>query len=104
MNAAAEQLGLFALIRRPSALVPLILSGVAMVIIAAHIARNGTAPQADEGAAAHLWQLLMVGQLPIVAFFAFKWLPDAPKPALIVLALQIAAIAAAAAPVLLLGW
>jgi hypothetical protein len=33
----------------------------------------------------------MGGQLPIVAWFALKWLPRAPRRALRVLALQIAA-------------
>jgi hypothetical protein len=34
----------------------------------------------------HLWQLLMAFQMPIIAFFAFKWLPRAPRQALYVLA------------------
>jgi hypothetical protein len=54
-------------------------------------------------AAAHLWQLLMAGQLPLVLYFAVKWLPHAPCPALRVLALQAVAIVAACAPVYVLG-
>jgi hypothetical protein len=42
--------------------------------------------QADEGAAAHVWQLLMVGQVPIMAFFAIKWRPTQPRQALVILA------------------
>jgi hypothetical protein len=61
-------------------------------------------PQADEGAAAHVFQLLLVVQLPIVAFFAIKWLPRDPRHALYVLALQAAAGLAALAPVFLLHW
>ena len=54
-------------------------------------------------AVAHLWQILMGGQLPLLAFFLIKWLPRAPKAALSVLALQILAALAAMAPVYLLG-
>jgi len=93
-----------AMLRRPSAYLPLAMSSAAVLTILVHIARFGTARQADEGAAAHLWQLLMVAQLPVVAFFAVRWVPRAPKQALIVLALQLAALAAALAPVALLDW
>jgi len=57
----------------------------------------GPARQADEGTAAHLWQLLMAGQLPAVAVFAIKWLPRSPRQALLVLALQLGAALAARA-------
>ena len=63
-----------------------------------------TFAQADEGMAAHLWQLLMAGQIPVIAFFAITTLPRAPGRALGVLALQAAAGLAAAAPVFILGW
>src|SRR5207302_8981277 len=48
------------LLRRSTAILPLALSGAALVTIAVHIAFAGTAPQADEGTAAHIWQLLIV--------------------------------------------
>ena len=67
--------------------------------VVTYVAINGVIHEADEGTAAHLWQLLMAGQLPIVAFFAIKWLPQAPKQAVPVLALQAAAGLAAMAPV-----
>jgi len=92
------------LLRRPSAFAPIAMSSAALLTIAVHVARAGIAPQADEGAAAHVWQLLMAGQLPVVALFALKWLPEAPRPAAGVLALQLGALVAAAAPVVLLGW
>jgi hypothetical protein len=69
-----------------------------------HIARFGTAPQPDEGAAAHIWQILMAGQVPIVAFYAVKWLPQAPRTALQVLAVQVTAAVGAVFPVYWLGW
>jgi hypothetical protein len=64
----------------------------------------GTARQADEGAVAHIWQLLMAGQLPVIAFFAIKWLPAEPGHALRVLALQAAATLAAMFPVWWFQW
>jgi hypothetical protein len=49
------------------------------------------------------WQLSMAGQLPLLLFFAIKWLPRAPKQTLYVLALQAGAVLAAMAPVYFLG-
>jgi len=59
--------------------------------------------ESDEGAAAHLWQLLMASQLPVLVFFAVKWLPRAPRPPLGVLGLHASAALAAMAPVFLLN-
>jgi len=79
------------------------MSVAALAIVFIHIARFGVAPETDEGTAAHLWQILMAGQLPIIAFFAIKWLPKNPQPALVVLALQALAGLAALAPVFYFG-
>src|SRR5205807_4824301 len=87
-----------------SALIPLAMSCAALAIVLGHLAMSGVGREADEGTAAHLWQLLMAGQLPVVAFFAIKWLPRSPRQALLVLALQAGAALAALAPVLLLNW
>ncbi len=92
------------LLKHPSAFVPMAMSSAALVTIAVHVARAGIAPQADEGTAAHIWQLLMVCQLPVVALFAIRWLPAAPRQAAGILALQVCAMVAAAAPIALLGW
>ena len=97
-------MGLFALLKRPTGFAPMAMSSAAILIIALHIVRFGTAPQADEGTSAHLWQLLMAAQLPVVALFALKWLPQEPKQAVVVLILQIVGIVAAMAPVAMLGW
>lgn len=75
------------------------MSLAALVLVLGHIASFGVAREADEGAAAHLWQLLMAGQLPVIAYFALKWLPRAPGPTLRALALQAVAALAACAPV-----
>lgn len=92
------------LFRQPSGFVPMAMSVAALAVVLLYAALHGTQPQPDEGAAAHIWQLLMAGQLPIVAYFAIKWLPQSPRRAAIVLALQVAAALAAMAPVFLLGW
>ena len=89
---------------RPSAFLPIAMSAAALVTIGVHIAIAGIAPQPDEGAAAHIWQLLMAGQVPIVMFNAIKWLPVAPRPTLQILGAQVAAGLAALAPIYLLGW
>ena len=95
--------GLSDLVRRPSAFVPLAMSLCALAIVLGHVALYGAAREADEGAAAHSWQLLMAAQIPVIGFFAIKWLPGAPRPACIVLALHLLAALAALAPVYLLN-
>ena len=92
------------MIKKPSAFLPVAMSFVALVIVLVHIITSGTAREADEGTAAHLWQLLMAAQIPIIAFFAIRWLPQSPRSALPVLALQAVAALAALAPVYLLNW
>lgn len=79
------------MMKRPSAFVPVVMSLAALAIVLGHVAMFGAAREPDEGTAAHLWQLLMDGQGPIVAFFAIKWLPRTPRQALQVLALQCSA-------------
>jgi len=93
-----------ALLKRPGALIPVARSIAALTTVIGYAAMFGTARQADEGAAAHIWQLLMAGQLPVVAFFAIKWLPIAPRQALLVLALQVGAALAAMFPVWWFQW
>ena len=93
---------LSSMIKQPSAFLPVALSFAALATVLLHLARFGVTHEPDEGAAAHIWQLLMAAQIPIIAFFAIKWVPQAPKEALVVLALQIAAVLAALAPVFFL--
>ena len=90
------------LVGRPSAFVPLLMSLTALIVVVGYVSIFGTARQADEGAAAHIWQLLICAQVPIVALFVVKWLPRAPRAALCVLAMQFVALLVAATPVLFL--
>jgi hypothetical protein len=92
------------MMKKPSAFLPLAMSLAALALVLVHLIMFGAARQADEGTAAHLWQLLMATQIPIVAFFGIRWLPQSPRSALPVLALQAGAALAALAPVYLLNW
>src|SRR6516162_2534414 len=92
------------LLKRPSAFVPVVMSVTALCLVLGYAVMFGVARQADEGSAAHMWQLLMAGQLPIIAFFLFKWFPTQPKQASIVVAMQICSALAAMFPVLWFGW
>jgi hypothetical protein len=88
--------------KQPSAWVPIALSLAALAMVLLHAAAYGIVHEADEGTAAHVFQILMVAQVPIVAFFAVRWLPRAPRQALWVLALQAGAAIAAIASVFFL--
>jgi hypothetical protein len=92
------------MLKHPSAFLPLSMSLGAIAVVLIFVALHGTAPQQDEGAAAHIWQLLMAAQIPIVLFFAIKWVPQSPRHAVPILALQVGAALAAMAPVFLLHW
>ena len=92
------------LLKHPSAFLPVTMSLGALATVSIFIALHGTAPQADEGAAAHIWQFLMAAQAPIVLYFAIKWVPQSPRQAGPILALQVGAALAALAPVFLLHW
>jgi len=96
-------MNLLTLLKRPGAFLPLVMSLAALALVLGHVALFGAAREADEGTAAHLFHLLLVAQVPFVAFFAIEWLPRAPRQALLTLSLQAGAALAALAPVFLLG-
>jgi hypothetical protein len=75
------------ILRQPSVYLLLALSLAALVLVLGHAAVFGIVHEADEGAAAHIWQILMAAQLPILAYFVIKWLPSRPRESLLVLAL-----------------
>ncbi len=85
--------------KQPSALIPMGMSLIALSLVLGHVAIYGIVHEADEGTAAHLFQILMAGQVPVIVYFAAKWLRKAPGPALRVLALQMAVAGAAFASV-----
>ena len=75
------------LIKQPSAYLPLAMSLAALTLVLGHALVYGVVHEADEGTAAHVWQILMAAQLPIVAYFILKWLPRRPRESLQILAL-----------------
>ena len=92
------------LLRRPSALIPIAMSAAALGLIVGYVVTRGTARQADEGLPAHLWQLLMVGQVPVIGYFGLRWASEAPRNGLFIVGVQLVAALAAAAPVFVLGF
>jgi len=99
-----RQLTIPALASKPSAFLPVAMSLAALAVVLMHLALHGAAPQADENAAAHLWQVLMAAQLPLIAFFAMRWLPQSLRCGVAILAVQALAALGALAPVYLLRW
>lgn len=85
--------------RVTSAWLPIAMSLAALALIVTRLLVAGVPRETDEGSAAHLWQLLMTGQVPFIVWFVFRWLPKSPRRAIPVLALQFVALVAAAAPV-----
>jgi hypothetical protein len=85
----------------PSAMLPVAMSFAALAMVLVHLTLAGSSPEADEGTAAHVFQLLLAGQAPIVAFFAIKWLPRLPGETLMMIGLQAGAAMLALAPVVI---
>jgi hypothetical protein len=96
-------------LKHPSAFLPLAMSLTALAVVGVAAidgilhGAHGIIRQPDEGTAAHLWQLLMTAQMPIVLFFAITWLRRAPRQTVSVLALQAGAWLASCAPVFFLN-
>jgi hypothetical protein len=101
--AASASLG--SLLSKPSAFVPLVMSVLALGLIAAvSIGAIPVTPTGDEGTSARLFQLLLVLQVPVIVVFAAKWLLRSPRSALAVLMLQAAAAILAIGTIVWLEW
>jgi hypothetical protein len=70
------------LMRQPTAYLPVAMSLGAVAMIVWFVAAHGVVHRPDEGAQAHLWQLLVAGQVPLIAYVALRWLPTAGRLAL----------------------
>ena len=81
----------------------MLMSLAALALVIRHIALYGTAPRPDEGADVHLWQLLMLAQIPAMIYFGVRWLPETPRSALSMLLAQLACAGLAIAPLWWLG-
>ncbi len=90
--------------KKASALIPVGMSLTALMLVVLQVATHGLRPEPDKGATAHIYQLLVVGQVPVVAYFLLRWFRSAPRQAARVVVVQGCALAAALVPVHLLGW
>lgn len=100
---SAELISFGAVTKQPTAWVPLSMSLVALSLVLGAVVRNGgPIHEADEGAVAHLWQILMALQIPVLLWFALTWLRRAPRVAWKVMALQAGAVGANLAAVFFL--
>jgi hypothetical protein len=79
------------IIKKPSAWIPIAIPLILFTYLVIFISTFGIVWAEDEGTGAHLFQLWLVLEPFMVGYFAVKWLPRAPKPALIILGLQILA-------------
>lgn len=87
------------MLKLPSAFVPLAMSCAALITVLLHLQLSGVAQEPDEGAAAHIFQMLIVAQIPFGAFFVWRFVPMAPKSAMTVISLQACAVVIAIFPV-----
>ena len=89
-----------AILKKPSAWVPIALSGVMLSIMIGYFIFAGPlVSEPDEGIAAHLFQIWLPLEMLLIGFFAATALPHTPKQALTVLALQIIAVLVVCFPV-----
>ena len=89
-------------VSRIAAILPLAFSALAFAIVMSNVL-SGVRPQPDEDASAHLWQLLIIAQLPLILLFAAtadwrRWTP------VLVIGLQLVGIGLACLPVWLAGY
>jgi len=82
---------MYSILKKPSAWVPIAIPLIFFAYLVIYLIIFGIVREEDEGTGAHLFQLWLALEPFLVGYFAVKWLPRAPKQALLVLALQIIA-------------
>ena len=89
-------------VNRLSFVIPLVLSALAFLLVMANIIA-AVPPQPDENASAHIWQLLMALQLPLIILFLITadWRSWSPSW---LFAAQVGAMIIACAPVWFAGY
>ena len=92
------------LLRKPSAWLPMLVSLVALALVLDYLVRYGVAPQEDEGAHARIFQLLIVVEAILIGSFGFRWIPETPRAAIAVIALQLPVAAVPLGLVFALEW
>ena len=89
--------------KQTSAWFPIACSITALGLVLGHYAVFGFIQQQNEGTPAHVFQMLLVVQLPVVAYFIIRYVPRRPRAALFTLLLQALAAVGAIATVVFLG-
>jgi len=79
------------LLKKPSALLPFVLSFAALALSLVHTAMYGSGDEVADVFSNQLFKFLLIAQIPVIVFFAIKWLPQAPGDTLRVLAMQFGA-------------
>ena len=80
-----------AILRKPSAWVPIAMSAMALLLVVSYVALFGVQKSTgDESTIARIFQLL-AGQVPIVGYFIIKWFPKHQKQVLQIVVIQILA-------------
>jgi hypothetical protein len=87
------------LLKKPSAWIPIVLSLAILAMLLVTLVTSGLVRHEDEGVGAHIFQIWLVVEAVLIAFFGSRWLPRMPQQALMVLAVQIIAALAACFPV-----
>jgi hypothetical protein len=82
---------------------PLAMTAAIVAAAVLHLALGGALREPDEGMAAHLFQLLVPLEIPLIGAFAITRLPRDPRWAAPILALQVVALVALVATVFALG-
>jgi cytochrome bd-type quinol oxidase subunit 2 len=86
----------------PGAWIPIALSLTGLLMVVGHTLVFGIVHEADEGAAAHIFQMLMAAQIPFVVWHLVVWLPRDARRGLGVFAAQVLAASIAMMAVFLL--
>jgi len=82
-------------LRHPTVFLPLVMSLLALGMVLVHFTIFGVVEETDEGTAAHIFQLLIILQVPFIGFLAFRWLPIAPRQTFFFIVFQVVAALAA---------
>jgi hypothetical protein len=62
---------------------------VSLALLIGYLARFGVVHHEDEGGPARLFQLLLLVEAVGIAYFGLRWLPEAPRQAFVIVALQV---------------
>lgn len=90
------------LIKKPGAWLPMAISFASLIFLIGYVIVSGIEYHEEERAPARIFQLLMLAQLPVIALFALRWIPRAPKQAFVILLFQVIAAVVPVVTVILL--